>query len=212
MIPAVRKSISSFVIPEKYEREAFETQNFVVNHYALVLASKLCSIDGDLNLTERRAFLSLFPYFNQSHLGLFNDCCDDESSIYNSSRKFCKFTNDNVADSARLFAKLFKLAISDGALNTAEISFFEKFMPMIGLNKFIFHKALEFYFMTEIKMPKKLMPEKDIKTFFKNQISDLHPDIFYGASYLSKSTRAKLTELANERMKMLNENYRKTLH
>lgn len=186
MIPAVRKDISSFVIPEKYEREAFETQNFAVNHYALALAAKLCGIDDDINLSERRAFLYLFPYFNQSHLNLLSDCVDDSDiSIYNSARRFCKFTSDNKADAARMFAKLFKLAISDGALNVSEISFFEKVMPMIGLDKFFFHKALEFYFTAEIKMPKRLMNEKDVKSFFRNQISDLHPDVFYGADYLS---------------------------
>ena len=132
--------------------------------------------------------------------------------MYNSARRFCKFTNDSMADSGRLFAKLFKLAISDGALNVAEISFLEKMMPMIGLKKFILHKGLEYYFMEEIKMPKKLMHEKDVKSFFKEQISKLHPDVFYGVDYLSKSTRRKLGELANERMKMLNESYRKALN
>lgn len=212
MIPAVRKNISSFVIPEKYETEAFETKNFVVNHYALVLASKLCSIDGDINLAEKRAFLSLFPFFNQAHLGLLSDSISEDMSIYNSSRRFCKFTSDNKKDSARLFAKLFKLAISDGTLNGAEIAFFEKVAPMLGLEKFIFHKALEFYFTEEIKMPKNLFFEKDVKSFFKSQISMLHPDVFCSADYLSRSTRNKLNELANERMKMLNESYRKALH
>ena len=77
MIPAVRKNISSFIIPEKYEREAFETQNLAVNHYALTIAGKLCEIDGELNLKERRAFLNLFPYFNQSHLGLLSESVRD---------------------------------------------------------------------------------------------------------------------------------------
>lgn len=212
MIPAVRKNISSLVVPEKFEEQAFETQNFVVNHYALVMASKLCSVDDDLNIYEKRAFLSLFPFFNQSHLGLLSETLNEDISIYNSARRFCKFTNDSKADSARLFAKLFKLAISDRALNVAEISFFEKVLPMLGLDKFFFHKALEFYFQEEIKLPKKLLNRQDVKAFFRNQISQLHPDIFYGADYLSKSTRNKLSELANDRMKMLNENYQKALH
>lgn len=212
MIPAVRKSISSFIIPERYEREAFEAQNFAVNHYALALAGKLCGIDGDLNLAERRAFLSLFPYFNQSHLSLLSDSIDEDMSVYNSARRFCKFTNNNMNDSARLFAKLFKLAISDGTLNLSEILFFEKIMPMLGLQKFFFHKALEYYFHEEIKLPRHILLEKDIKTFYKQQISNLHPDVFYSADFLSKSTRRKLSELSNERMKALNESYRKALN
>lgn len=212
MIPAVRKSISSFIIPERFEREAFETQNFAVNHYALAMAGKLCGIDGDLNLAERRAFLALFPYFNQSHLNLLMESIDEEMSVYNSARRFCKFTNNNMSDAARLFAKLFKLAISDGTLNLSEILFFEKVMPMIGLQKFFFHKALEFYFHEDIKLPKNILLQKDIKTFYKKQIANLHPDVFYSADFLSRSTRTKLAELANERMKMLNENYKKALH
>jgi len=177
MIPAVRQSISSFVIPGHFEKEAFETKSFAANHYALSIAAKLCTIDGDLNLLERKAFLKLFPFFNEGHLGLLKECVDEDISIYNSARRFCKFTNDNMADSARLFAKLFKLAISDDALNASEVYYLEKIMPMLGLEKFILHKALEFYFLEEIKMPKSFFSDKaDVKEYFRSQVSKLHPD------------------------------------
>ncbi len=212
MLPEVRKSISSLVIPERFEEEAFDTQNLAVNHYALSIAAKLCSIDGDLNLQERRAFLSLFPYFDQSHLGLLTECVDEDISVYNSARRFCKFTNDSMADSARLFAKLFKLAISDDVLNPAEVSYLEKIMPMIGLKKSILHKGLEYYFTAEVKLPKNILNNKDAKMYLRNQITKFHPDVFYSADYLSKSTKNKLCDLANEKMKMLNENYSKAIH
>jgi hypothetical protein len=210
MLPSIKKNISSVAIPDHFRRSAIEMNQRAVNSYALAISGKLCNIDGEINLTEKRAFLALFPFFEQQHLSLLKETGENDDSVYLHCKRFCKFTNGDRKTSARLFARLFKLAIIDDAINIPEMSFLEKISPMIGLTPDIFEKALEIYFLEDIKMPKAIFhSEEKVKSFYKNQIRKLHPDIFQETSFLSKRIKKKINYLANERVKLLNENYRK---
>jgi hypothetical protein len=211
MLPAIRKNISSFEIPHQHLESASEANSYALNHYALAIAGRLCGIDGDLNLNEKKTFLHLFPYFGTEHLGLLKETAHDDSSVYINCKRFTKFANDNVRTSARLYARLFKLACSDDGLNVAEISYLEKVAGMLGLSKTLLEKALEYYFLEDIREIRKFDSYIDARKYYMNQIVRLHPDSFYSDNILSIRIKSKIIELANERTKILNENYRKSL-
>ena len=211
MLPAIRKNISSITIPEKHWESAVEANSFALNHYALAIAGRLCGCDGDLNIHEKKTFLGLFPYFGQEHLALLKETAHDTNSVYINCKRFTKFANDNVNVSARLYAKLFKLATSDEGLNVAEISYLEKIASMLGLSKVLLEKALEYYFLNDVREIKRFDSYIDAKRYYRSQIIHFHPDLFLNDDILSKRIKNKIIELANERMKILNENYRKSL-
>jgi hypothetical protein len=211
MLPAIRKNISSMTVPEKHWESAVEANQYALNHYALAIAGRLCGCDGDLNLQEKKTFLGLFPFFGQQHLYLLKETAHDEGSVYINCKRFTKFANDNVTTSARLYAKLFKLATSDEGLNVSEISYLEKVAGMLGLSKLLLEKALEYYFLSDVKQVKKFDSYIDAKKYYRNQIVHFHPDLFSDDGILSQRIKNKIIELANERMKLLNENYRKSL-
>lgn len=156
MLPAIRKNISSFVIPQNHLESAAEANQYALNHYALAIAGRLCGIDGELNLNEKRMFLQLFPYFGTEHLSLLRDVANDNGSVYINCKRFNKFTNDNKTISAKLYARLFKLACSDNNLNVMEISFLEKIGDMLGLSKVFLEKALEYHFFEWYQRTKKV--------------------------------------------------------
>ena len=208
MLPALRKNVSSLVIPQYQAKTAIETNRLALNHYALAIGAKLCAIDGDINLIEKRAFLALFPYFSQQHLSIFKSCATDESSVYIHCKRFSKFSNGNKKAAARLFARLFKLATIDEPINALEISFLEKIAPMLGLRSTILEKALEIYFNQEIKLPNRfLLGKTKMKEFYRDQVVKLHPDMFESADFISGKLKTKIISLANERTKRINENY-----
>ncbi len=211
MLPSIRRNISSMTIPAHHWDSAVEANHFALNHYALAIAARLCGCDGDLNLKEKKTFLGLFPYFGTEHLGLLKETAHDQDSVYINCKRFTKFSNDNIEASARLYAKLFKLATSDEGLNVAEISYLEKIAGMLGLSKVLLEKALEYYFLSDVREVKRFESYIDAKRYYKNQIIRFHPDLFFSDDVLSKRIKNKIVELANERMKILNENYRKSL-
>ncbi len=211
MLPAIRKNISSFIIPQNQVESAAEANQYALNHYALAIAGRLCGVDGDLNLNEKRMFLQLFPYFGTEHLSMLRDVANDNGSVYINCKRFNKFTNDNKTISAKLYARLFKLACSDDTLNVMEISFLEKIGDMLGLSKVFLEKALEYYFLNGVKEPKRFNAYIDARNYYIKEIMKFHPDHFVGDNILSLRIKRKIIELANERMKILNENYRKSL-
>jgi hypothetical protein len=212
MLPQIRKNISSVTIPERHFQSAIQANGFALNHYALAISGKLCGVDGELNLTEKKSFLTLFPYFGLEHIPLLKETANDNSSVYLLCRRFCKFTNENINLSAKLFGRLFKLAGSDNVVNVYEISFMEKTASMLGLSRNFLEKALEYYFLGSIKKYQGNFAKKDeIKIFYREQIIKLHPDIYSHNDVLSYKIRAKIIELATERLKILNENYRSSL-
>lgn len=212
MLPAIRKNISAIEIPQKHYTSAVEVNSYAINSYALGISGKLCGIDGELNLSEKRAFLTLFPYFGLEHIPILKETANDDSSVYLMCRRFCKFTNENSSISAKLFGRLFKLAGSDNTVNVYEISFLEKTCGMLGLSKDFLDKALEYYFLSSVKrFEGNFAKREDIKSFYRNQIIKLHPDFYTADTLLSYRTKSKLISLANERLKLLNEYYRKSL-
>ncbi len=210
MLPALRKNISSLSIPEHHLDAALEANQYALNHYALAIAGRLCGIDGDLNINEKRTFLHLFPYFGQEHLSLLKETSDDDASVYLNCKRFTKFANDNLTVSARLYARLFKLACSDDALNVMEISYLEKIAGMLGLSKTLLEKALEHHFLNGIEI-KKFDAYIDAKQYYRKEIMKFHPDLYVSDNILSGRIKKKIILLANERMKILNEHYRKSL-
>lgn len=211
MLPALRKNISEFHVPQIHMNSAIEANALAVNHYALALSSKLCNVDGDLNLSEKRAFVSLFPYFGSEGISLLNNTADESISVYHACRRVNKFANGDKSIIGRLYARLFKLAGSDDTLNVYEISFLEKLAPMLGLHLGFLEKALEYYFLNNLKHEKKFTPRDELRKFYLTQISKLHPDLFMGDDILSKRIKSTIITLANERTKMLNENYKNSL-
>lgn len=210
MLPTVRKNVSEFHIPQHQMSSAAEANSLALNHYALALSSKLCGIDSDVNLGEKRAFVALFPYFGSNGISLLRDFTENPISIYHACKRFCKFSNDDKTVSARLFARLFKLAGCDDTLNVYEISFLEKISPMLGLNLSFLEKALEYYFLNNLKH-QSITPKNELRRFYVTQISKLHPDNFVGDDILSKKIKSTIITLANERTKLLNENYKNSI-
>ncbi len=211
MLPAIRKNISALVIPQQHLHSAAEANQLALNHYALAIAGRLCSVDGELNMSEKRTFLQLFPYFGSEHLGMLRDTANDNSSVYLNCKRFSKFTNGSAIVAARLYARLFKLACSDNGLNVMEISYLEKVGEMLGLSKLLLEKALEHHFLSAVDKPVKFDAYIDARSYYRNEMLRLHPDMFTDSSVLSPRIRARLMQLANERMRILNENYRKSL-
>ncbi|HCR85321.1 MAG TPA: hypothetical protein DIV86_01455 [Alphaproteobacteria bacterium] len=212
MLPAIRKNISAIEIPQRHYNSAVEANSYAINSYALGISGKLCGVDGELNLSEKRAFLGLFPYFGLEHIPILRETANDDSSVYLMCRRFCKFTNENSTISAKLFGRLFKLAGSDNTVNVYEISFLEKTCGMLGLSKTFLEKALEYYFLASVKkFEGNFAKREDIKTFYRNQIIKLHPDIYAGDSLLSYRVKSKIISLANERLKLLNAHYKTSL-
>jgi len=211
MLPAIKRNISALTIPQNHIDSAAEVNQLALNHYALAISAKICSADEKINLAEKRAFLGLFPYFGQQHLSLLSESADDDSSVYISCKRFTKFANNDVNISARLYAKLFKLATSDATLNIIEISYLEKIVGMLGLSKVLLEKALEYYFLIDVVEIKKFVAYIDAKNYYRKEIFKLHPDHFIGDNILSLRIKNKVIELATERVKILNENYRKSL-
>ena len=211
MIPAIRKNISSFVIPQVHLGSATEINQYALNHYALAIAGRLCAVDGNLNLNEKKTFLELFPYFGTEHLSMLRDTANDNGSVYINCKRFNKFANDNKTVSARLYARLFKLACSDDTLNVMEISFLEKIAEMLGLSRIFLEKALEHYFLSGLDEVKRFSAYIDARNYYRKEISKFHPDLYVGDSVLSQPIKNKVLQLANERIKILNENYRKSL-
>lgn len=213
MLPAVRKNIAEIEIPNKHLNNARETNLFALNHYALGISGKLCGVDGDVNLGEKRAFLTLFPYFGGEHLPLLKQSAVNGDSVYLMCRRFCKFTNENTIVSAKLFARLFKLAGADNIVNIYEIAFMEKTATMLGLRPTFLDKALEYYFLGSIKkFVGNFAKKENIKQFYRKQVIKLHPDIYSQDDVVSRKTKAKIIELATERLKILNEYYRSSLY
>ena len=211
MLPALKKNISSMEIPKQHINSAAKTSIYALNHYAMAISGRLCSVDGEVNLTEKKSFLQLFPYFKHDQLGMFKDCANDNNSVYLSCKRFCKFSNNDPKIAGKLYGRLFKLATSDSTLNVYEISFLEKIISMLGLPNILLDKALEYYFLDDLKHPGGLFAsKKKVKNFYRSQISKLHPDSFHGAGALTERTRKVIMSLANERVKILNENYRKS--
>ena len=212
MLPAVRRNISEIEIPQKHFNNVREINSYALNHYALGISGKLCGIDGAVNLGEKRAFLTLFPYFRADHIPLLKQTANNNDSVYLMCRRFCKFTNDNSVISAKLFARLFKLAGADNIVNIYEIAFMEKICAMLGLKKTFLEKALEYYFLGSIrKYEWRFAKKEEVKNFYREQIIKLHPDIYSKDGVLSYKTKAKIIELATERLKILNEYYRSSL-
>ncbi len=211
MLPALRKNISEFQVPQIHEASAIEANAFAINHYALALSSKICDIDGDINLSEKRAFISLFPYFGQDGIALLKNTVDEGISTYHACRRFSKFANEDKSTTARLYARLFKLAGCDDTMNVYEISFLEKLAPMLGLHLGFLEKALEYYFLNNLKHQQKFTPRDELRKFYLTQISRLHPDNFAGDDILSKRIKSTIISLANERTKLLNENYKNSV-
>jgi len=211
MLPAIRKNVSAVIIPQKHLESAIEANQFALNHYALAISGRLCGCDGDLNLYEKTTFLTLFPYFSQQHLGLLKESATDSDSVYINCKRFNKFSNDNLTITARFFARLFNLAIADDSLNVMEISFLEKVSSMLGLSKEFLEKALEYHFIDSIKFEKKFVNNDGVKNYYRRQITKLHPDLFSENNVLSNRIKNKIVWLATERMKILNENYSKSL-
>jgi len=211
MMPAIQKNISSFLIPDNQMEAAFEANQYALNHYALAIAGSLCGIDGDLNINEQKMFLKLFPYFGAEHLSMLQDVANDNGSVYINCKRFNKFANNNKTVSARLYARLFKLACSDDTLNIMEISFLEKVADMLGLSNVFLEKALEFYFLNDAKEVKKFDAYMDARNYYRKEMMRFHPDMYMGDDILSKRIKNKILSLANERMKILNENYSRAL-
>jgi uncharacterized tellurite resistance protein B-like protein len=194
MLPAIRKNISSFEIPEKHLESAVEANQFALNHYALAIAGRLCGVDGDLNLEEKKTFLQLFPYFGTEHLSLLKETAHDESSVYINCKRFTKFANDNINVSATLYGRLFNLACSDNGLNVMEISYLEKIAGMLGLSKIMLEKALEFYFLEDVNEVKKFDSYIDARKYYKGQMIKFHPDMFAGDTILSTRIKNKIID------------------
>lgn len=211
MLPAIRKNISAITIPQNQLDSAIEANQYALNHYALAIAGRLCSIDGDLNINEKKSFLGLFPYFGQEHLSLLKETANDEASVYINCKRFNKFANDNTKISAQLYAKLFKLSYADGNLNLMEISYLEKIAVMLGLSKTLLEKGLEYYFLKDLDKEKKFTAYIDAKNYYRREILKLHPDHFYGTEIVSSRIKNKLIDIANQRVKILNEHYRNSL-
>ncbi|MDX1949401.1 MAG: TerB family tellurite resistance protein [Rickettsiales bacterium] len=210
MLPSLNKNISEFYIPQHHINSAIEANSLALNHYALAISGKLCSVDEDINLAEKRAFLALFPYFGGNGIELLNSLQNNGISIYHACKRFRKFSSDDKNITARLFARLFKLAGSDEVLNTLEISFMEKISPMLGLNLNFLEKALEFYFLKNLEHNSKT-PKHEVRKFYIGQIAKLHPDNFLHSDNLSKRIKSTIITLANERTKLLNENYKNSI-
>jgi uncharacterized tellurite resistance protein B-like protein len=211
MLPAIRKTVSAIEIPQSQIKNASEANQFALNHYALAIAAKLCGCDGEVNAIEKRSFLSLFPFFGQQHLSLLKETSIDNSSVYINCKRFNKFANDNITITAKLYAKLFKLACTDDKLNTIEISYLEKLASMLGLSKILLEKALEYYFLKDVLEIRKFNDKAEAKNYYRAEIFKLHPDYFLGDNILSSKIKLKIIDLATERARILNENYRKSI-
>ncbi len=210
MLPSLHKNISEFYIPQHHINSAIEANSFALNHYALAISGKLCSIDEEINLAEKWAFLALFPYFGSNGIELLHSFNDNSISTYHACKRFLKFSANDKNISAKLYARLFKLAGCDDVLNTLEISFLEKISPMLGLNLNYLEKALEFYFLKNLEF-KPALPKHEVRRFYIGQIAKLHPDNFLHNDNLSKRIKSTIVTLANERAKILNENYKNSI-
>lgn len=211
MLPTISKYISAIEIPQRNVDHAYEVNKYALNHYAMQIAGRLCAIDGNINLTEKNGFLTLFPFFNANHLGNFVEAGGADNSVYNSSLRFIKFCNNDNKIKARLMARLFKLAICDEGINLSELSFFEKLSPMLKFNdSSLLEKMLEMYFEMDIELPKKLYHNKrDIKLFYRKQLMELHPDRFASArDVLSYKLADKINQLSKNRTQSINTRYK----
>jgi hypothetical protein len=211
MLPALRKNLASFVIPERHFDLQIETNNFILNHYAMLLAAKLCAADGKINSLEINNFFAEFPFFSENKVNLFLSSADDKASIYIYCKRFSKFSNSNQKLAMSLFTKLFKLAICDGPLNPSEIAYLEKLSDFLKLPTKLIEGTIEIYFSSGNVKKSLFASEDDIKKIFRANMNKFHPDKFISAKNISDKLKNKILKLANEKIISLNENYRKAI-
>jgi hypothetical protein len=183
-----------------------EARHAALNYLFVNIAYIAASCDGKINSIEVEAIKKEFPFFNNGSTTLENLNTNPEY-LYFCCQRILKFCNNNTQIINSLFVKIFKILAADGTINPSEISLLEKIVSYLKLPGTLIYKTFEIYF-TPLSSDKiKLIKKAELK----KQIASLHPDKFYSLNLKNENLKITILNLANNRLKILNEYYKKKL-
>lgn len=194
---------------ERHDDPAFRQVAFTMS--VISLSAKLSRVDGKVTMEEFLAFRELFPM--QDHLSskirdLFMAACDDSISYEHHARQIHLLFPGRERLLAELLDRLFRIAVSDGAINMRERDYLARVNHILGFSKQSFNRMMSRHAAPASVDPYKVMgvtpkaSNDELKRTYRRLMREYHPDGLqaYGVSQ-------ELVALSQKKVVAINEAY-----